>query len=196
MRSLGVAALLCVAPLSAADDPAGVAFFEQKIRPVLADNCYECHSAQAKKLKGGLYLDSKAGWEKGGDSGKAVIVPGKPDESLLLRTVLHTEPDMEMPPKKPKLPAAVLADLTAWIRMGAPDPRVQATAEAKRADKSWWSLQPLTKEFKHADVDGFVAEKLTANGLSFNPPAPAAALITRMTYDLTGLPPKIGRAHV
>ena len=184
-----LAALLLSAAATAADDPAGIAFFEQKIRPVLAENCYECHSAKAKKLKGGLYLDSKAGWEKGGDSGKAVIIPGKPDESLLLRTVLHTEPDMEMPPKKPKLPDAVLADLTAWIRMGAPDPRTQATGEAKRADKSWWSLQPLAKDFKHSTLDGFVGEKLTANGLDFNPPAGPAALITRMTYDLTGLPP-------
>jgi mono/diheme cytochrome c family protein len=188
MRSLA-ALLLSAVAVSAADDPAGIAFFEQKIRPVLAENCYECHSAKAKKLKGGLYLDSKAGWEKGGDSGQSVIIPGKPDESLLLRTVLHTEPDMEMPPKKPKLPDSVLADLTAWIRMGAPDPRTQATGEAKRADKSWWSLQPLAKEFKHATLDGFIGEKLAANGLGFNPPAAPAALITRMTYDLTGLPP-------
>ncbi|MFN5804076.1 MAG: DUF1549 domain-containing protein, partial [Opitutia bacterium] len=188
MRILGVL-LLSVVAATAADDPAGVAFFEQKIRPALAEHCYECHSAKAKKIKGGLYLDSKAGWEKGGDSGQAVIIPGKPDESLLLRTVLHLEEDMKMPPKKPKLPDAVLADLTAWIRMGAPDPRTQATAEAKRADKSWWSLQPLATTFNHASVDGFVGEKLAANRLDFNPPAGPAALITRMTYDLTGLPP-------
>ncbi|NBN94965.1 MAG: DUF1549 domain-containing protein, partial [Verrucomicrobia bacterium] len=181
--------MAAVAALSAADDSAGLAFFEQKIRPVIAENCYECHSAKAKKLKGGLYLDSKSGWEKGGDSGKAVIVPGKPEESLLLRTVLHTEPDMAMPPKKPKLPDDALADLTTWIRMGAPDPRTQATAEAKRGDKSWWSLQPLAKQFKHATLDGYIAEKLAANRLDFNPPAGPAALITRMTYDLTGLPP-------
>ncbi|MDP4658585.1 MAG: hypothetical protein NWR29_00735, partial [Opitutales bacterium] len=101
--------LLGSVPLVAADDPAGIAFFEQKIRPVLAEHCYECHSTKAKKLKSGLYLDSKAGWQKGGDAGKPVVIPGKPEESLLLRTVLHLEADMEMPPKKPKLPDAVLA---------------------------------------------------------------------------------------
>jgi mono/diheme cytochrome c family protein len=103
-----------------AADPAGVAFFEQKIRPVLVEHCYSCHSAEAKKLKGNLYLDTKAGWEKGGDSGEAAIIPGKPDESLLIRTVQHLEEDMEMPPKKPKLPDAVIADLVTWVKMGAP----------------------------------------------------------------------------
>ena len=188
MRSL-VALLLSATIAIAADDPASIAFFEQKIRPVLVEHCYECHSAKAKKLKGGLYLDSKAGWQKGGDTGKAVIIPGKPEDSLLLRTVLHIEEDMEMPPKKPKLPDAVLADLSAWIKMGAPDPRTQATAEAKRADKSWWSLQPLAKEFKHTDIDGFIAAKLTEQKLSRNAPATPQALIRRISYDLTGLPP-------
>ena len=73
-----------------------IEFFEQRIRPLLAERCYECHSAKAKKLKGGLYLDSKAGWLKGGDAGLPTIVPGKPDEGLFLRYVRHLEPDMEM----------------------------------------------------------------------------------------------------
>ena len=189
MRSLLALLLFASAPLVAADDPAGIAFFEQKIRPVLADHCYECHSAKAKKLKGGLYLDSKAGWLKGGDAGLPTIVPGKPDEGLFLRYVRHLEPDMEMPPKKPKLPDAVLADLSAWIKMGAPDPRTESTGEAKRADKSWWSLQPLAKEFKHADIDGFIDAKLAEQKLSRNAPAKPQALIRRLSYDLTGLPP-------
>ena len=191
--SRGIFTALLVIPLAsvAAPDTAGIAFFEQKIRPILVDNCYECHSAQAKKVKGGLYLDSQAGWQKGGDSGKAVIIPGKPDESFLLRTVLHLEEDMEMPPKKPKLSAALLADLTTWIKMGAPDPRTQATVEAKRADKSWWSLQPLAKSFAHDSIDGFIGAKLAEQKLAFNPPAAPSALITRMTYDLTGLPPTL-----
>ncbi|MEY3813140.1 MAG: hypothetical protein RL495_1087, partial [Verrucomicrobiota bacterium] len=88
-------ALLASLRVVAADDPAGIAFFEQKIRPVLVEHCYECHSAKAKKLKGGLYLDSKAGWQKGGDAGKPIIVPGKPDEGLFLRYIRHLEPDME-----------------------------------------------------------------------------------------------------
>ena len=188
MRSL-VALLLSAIVATAADDPAGVAFFEQKIRPVLVEHCYECHSAKAKKLKSGLYLDSKSGWQKGGESGLPTIVPGKPDEGLFLRYVRHLEPDMEMPPKKPKLPDAVLADLSAWIKMGAPDPRTQATAEAKRADKSWWSLQPLAKEFKHADIDSFIDAKLAEQKLSRSAPAKPQALIRRLSYDLTGLPP-------
>ncbi len=172
-----------------AADPAGVAFFEQKIRPVLAEHCYECHSERAKKVKGGLLLDSRAGWQKGGDSGAAALVPGRPDESLLIRAVRHLEDDLAMPPKQPQLPAALIADLVAWVAMGAPDPRDGASVAARRADKSWWSLQPLAAKFTHDSIDGFIAEKLAAQKLAFNPPADPRALIRRMTYDVTGLPP-------
>lgn len=181
--------LLLVGRAFAADDPGSVAFFEQKIRPALAEHCYECHSAKAKKVKGGLYLDSKAGWQKGGDAGTPTIVPGKPDEGLFLRYVRHLEPDMEMPPKKPKLPDALIADFAAWIKAGAVDPRDQATVEVKRADKSWWSLQPLAQEFKHADIDGFIDAKLAEQKLARRAPAKPQALIRRLSYDLTGLPP-------
>ena len=189
LRFLYALALLASARVIAADDPGSVAFFEQKIRPALAEHCYECHSAKAKKLKGGLALDSKAGWQKGGDSGTAIIVPGKPDEGLFLRYVRHLEPDMEMPPKKPKLPEALIADFATWIKAGAVDPRDQATVEVKRADKSWWSLQPLAKDFKHADIDGFIDAKLTEQKLTRSAPAKPPALIRRLSYDLTGLPP-------
>ena len=189
MRSLLALLLLSAAPLIAADDPASVAFFEQKIRPALVEHCYECHSAKAKKLKSGLYLDSKAGWQKGGDSGKPIIVPGKPDEGLLLRSIRHLEVDLEMPPKKPKLADAIIADFAIWIKAGAVDPRDQATAEVKRADKSWWSLQPLAKDFKHTDIDGFIDTKLAEQKLTRNAPAKPQALIRRLSYDLTGLPP-------
>ena len=189
MRTTVALSLLAAARLLAADDPANVAFFEQKIRPVLVEQCYECHSAKAKKLKGGLYLDSKAGWQKGGDSGQPTLIPGKPDEGLFLRYVRHLEPDMEMPPKKPKLPDAVIADFAAWIKAGAADPRDQAAVEAKRADKSWWSLQPLAKAFKHTDIDGFIDAKLTEQKLTRSAPAKPQALIRRLSYDLTGLPP-------
>ncbi len=182
-------ALLAAGPVVAADDPGSVAFFEQKIRPALAEHCYECHSAKAKKIKGGLALDSKSGWQKGGDSGTPTIVPGKPDEGLFLRYVRHLEPDMEMPPKKPKLPDALIADFATWIKAGAVDPRDQATVEIKRADKSWWSLQPLAKEFKHTEIDGFIDAKLAEQKLSRNAPAKPQALIRRLSYDLTGLPP-------
>lgn len=167
---------------------ADIAFFEQKVRPVLVEHCYSCHSTQAKKLKGNLYLDTKAGWQKGGDSGEPAIIPGKPEESLLIRSVQHLEADMEMPPKKPKLSDAVVADLVTWVKMGAPDPR-EGKAEAKRADKTWWSLQPLRKDFAHKSIDGFIEAKLKEKGLSISPPADARTLIRRMTYDLQGLPP-------
>src|SRR5215210_8645482 len=92
---LSVAAILaCVHAASAAapSDLAQLDFFEKKIRPVLAEQCYECHSASAKKLKGGLLLDTREGVLKGGDSGPA-IVPGKPAKSLLLTTMKHEDPD-------------------------------------------------------------------------------------------------------
>ncbi|MEO6788535.1 MAG: DUF1553 domain-containing protein [Chthoniobacteraceae bacterium] len=170
-----------------ADD--GSAFFEQKVRPVLVEHCYSCHSAEAKKLKGGLYLDSKAGWQKGGDSGEAVIVPGKPEKSLLIRTIQHLEEDMKKPPKKPKLSDAVIADLVTWVKMGAPDPRDGVKLEAKRGDKSWWSLQPIAKHFKHDSIDGFITEKLAEKKFALNPPADPRSLIRRMSYDVIGLPP-------
>ncbi len=187
MKPLALLLIATASPLAA--DPAGVAFFEQKIRPVLVEHCYSCHSAAAKKLKGNLYLDSKAGWEQGGDSGEAVIVPGKPEASLLIRTVQHLEADMEMPPKKPKLADAVIADLVTWVKMGAPDPRDGVKVEAKRGDKSWWSLQPLAKQFAHDSIDGFITAKLAEKKLTLNPAAEPRALIRRMSYDVTGLPP-------
>jgi mono/diheme cytochrome c family protein len=183
------ALLLLLAAQSFGADQEGIAFFEQKVRPVLVEHCYECHSADAKKLKGNLYLDSKAGWEAGGDSGESIIVPGKPEESLLVRAIRHAEPDLEMPPKKERLDDTLIADLITWIRMGAPDPRTGAKVEVKRADKSWWSLQPMTAQFRHTSVDGFIREKLEENGLKLSAPAAPRTLIRRMTYDLTGLPP-------
>ena len=183
----------------AADD--GIAFFEQKIRPVLVEQCYSCHSAEAKKLKGNLYLDSRAGWQKGGDSGEPAIVPGKPEESLLIRTLRHEEEGLEMPPKKPMLPDAVIADFIAWVKMGAPDPRDGQPLAVNRADKTWWSLQPLKVvsasaensnlelKLKPLSVDSFIEAKLKEKGLVLNPPADPRALIRRLTYDLHGLPP-------
>jgi mono/diheme cytochrome c family protein len=191
MKIFAILLLVASTALAAEPDPAGVTFFEQKVRPVLVEHCYSCHSADAKKLKGNLLLDSKAGWEKGGDNGAAVIVPGKPEESLLLRAVLHTEVGLEMPPEKPKLSDAVIADLRTWIKLGAPDPRDGVKTEAKRADKSWWSLQPLAKELPHDNIDGFIKAKMAEKKLALNPPADPRALIRRMTYDVTGLPPTV-----
>ena len=183
---LRVAALapFAAAVAGAAED--GLAFFESKVRPVLVQHCHECHSADAKKVKGGLLLDTREGWRRGGDSGQPAIVPGNPDESPLIRAVRHLEEDFAMPPKKPKLPDAVIADLVAWVRMGAPDPRDGAATEPRRADKTWWSLQPLAREFLHGTIDGFVDAALVERGLARNPPADARTLIRRMTYDVTG----------
>src|SRR5947207_1936174 len=110
---------LCTSRLFAQD--AGLDFFEKKIRPVLVEHCYSCHSTAAKKHKGGLLLDTREVIRKGGDSGPAVV-PGQPADSWLIRAVHYTDPDVRMPPKG-KLPAEVIADLERWIANGAADPR-------------------------------------------------------------------------
>src|SRR4051794_22411393 len=127
-RLLLPAALLLGAPPAPAAGPelAGVEFFEKRIRPVLVEYCYKCHSGQAKSVKGGLRLDSRDGLLKGGDTGPA-LVPGKPKQSLLLRAVRHAGDAPHMPPKG-RLPPAAVADLEKWIVLGAPDPRTAAPA--------------------------------------------------------------------
>src|SRR5258708_3559805 len=113
---------LVVAPATLARaDEAGNEFFEKKVRPVLVRYCYECHAADAKQIGGNLLLDHREGWRKGGDTGTA-LVPGKPAESLLLTAVRYQDDALKMPPKG-KLPEAAIADLEAWIKLGAPDPR-------------------------------------------------------------------------
>ncbi|SKA76684.1 Planctomycete cytochrome C [Prosthecobacter debontii] len=186
MKTLLPLAFILVWVQTRADDHT---FFEQKIRPVLVEQCYSCHSAEAKKLKGNLYLDSKAGWEAGGDSGSPVIVPGNPQDSLLIRSLQHVEEGLEMPPKKPKLSDAIISDFITWVKMGAPDPRAGMKIEAKRADKSWWSLQPLREDLTQDHLDDYVQDKLAEKGLHLNPPADGRTLIRRMTYDVIGLPP-------
>src|SRR5262245_23451531 len=116
----GLIAFVAAGTARAADP--GTDFFESKIRPVLVEHCYKCHSAQAKKQQGGLHLDTRDSLRKGGDSGPA-LVPGKPAESLMLKAVRYADADLKMPPTG-KLPDAVIADLEKWITMGAPDPRV------------------------------------------------------------------------
>ncbi len=183
------------------------AFFETKIRPLLVERCYECHSAD-KKQKGGLLVDSQAGWAKGGDSGPA-IVPGKPDESLLLKAVRATDKDLQMPPEKSggKLTAAQIADLEEWVRRGAFDPRTGAPgAVAKKTwdeifaeRRNWWSLQPLRKgappavtdsEWTASATDRFLRDQMTTTGIEPSPVTDAATLARRATLVLTGLPPK------
>src|SRR5437870_3810276 len=121
--------------ISADLPPNQVQFFENKIRPILANNCYKCHSQQAEKVKAGLLLDTKEGVLKGGETGPA-IVPGDPEKSLLIKAVRYTDPDLQMPPKGKKLSDADIANLVAWVKMGAPDPRVAtARSEERRVGK-------------------------------------------------------------
>ena len=184
--------------------PEQVAFFEAKIRPVLADHCYECHSAGAKKIKGGLVLDAAAGVREGGFTGPA-IAPGDPEASLIVQALRHASEDLAMPPKK-KLPPHVIADFEAWVRMGAPDPRTGEVATVAKAKseidwakaREWWSLRPLAKPAVPAvrdarwpanEVDRFVLARLEASSLAPAADAEKRALLRRATFDLIGLPP-------
>ena len=174
-----------------------LAFFEQKIRPVLVQHCYSCHSVQAfdaKKLQGRLYLDSADGVLDGGESG-AAIVRGKSADSLLVKALKYD--GLEMPPSG-KLPDAVIADFVKWVDMGAPDPRkVEKTARPKREinldeGRKWWSFEPLkTVEMPNPQkaIDEFVSAAWQKQGLKSSGPATKAALIRRAYFDLTGLPP-------
>ncbi len=122
-----------------------MAFFEQRVRPLLIARCYQCHSEE-KKVNGGLRLDSRRGLIEGGDSGPAVT-PGKPEESLLLKAVRYADADLQMPPDG-KLPAAELAVLEEWVRSGAPDPRTDSAGSEKQdadhaAARAHWAYQPL-----------------------------------------------------
>ncbi len=184
--------------------PEHTEFFERRIRPVLVEHCYECHSAGAKKIKGGLVLDSRAGVQKGGDTG-ALITPGDLEASLLIQAVRHADPDFAMPPKK-KLSPIAIADLEAWVKMGAPDPRTEdtvASAQAKSAidwDKAreWWSFRPLSsspvpavkqKRWPNNELDRFILARLEEEGLEPAADAEKRTLIRRATFDLIGLPP-------
>ncbi|RPH45527.1 MAG: hypothetical protein EHM91_07620, partial [Planctomycetota bacterium] len=111
-----------------APDAEGLELFERRIRPVLIDRCYSCHSAKAEKVKGNLLVDTREGLLKGGDLGPS-LVPGDPDKSLLIKAIKWTDDDLKMPPKK-RLPPDVVADFEAWIKRGAPDPRSTAVAAA------------------------------------------------------------------
>jgi hypothetical protein len=188
MKSFHSIVLLLTAHSTLAED---VAFFESKVRPALAEHCYECHSGE--KTKGGLALDTKQGWEKGGDSGP-VIVPGKPDESLLIKAVRYHDEDIAMPPKKKggKLPEAIIAELVEWVKLGAPDPRVaEVKIAGMKADeaKAWWAFQPLPKPDASKNLDDFINAKLADAKLAPAAPADPRTLIRRLSYDLTGLPP-------
>lgn len=177
--------------------------FETKIRPVLAKNCYGCHSSKLKSPMSGLVLDTKAGLRKGGSLG-AAVVPGKPAESPLLKAIRYTDSGLSMPPSG-KLPDAMIADFEQWIANGAVDPRPDSAPEASatpargmtlEAGRKWWSFQPVreippppTRQAPRNKLDAFLLARLEEKGLKPSPPADARTLIRRAYVDLTGLTP-------
>jgi len=167
----------------------GTDFFEAKVRPLLVKHCYECHSGE--KTKGGLALDTKSGWEKGGDSGSP-ISSGEPDKSLLITAIRYQ--DLEMPPSG-KLPDEEIQILEKWVRMGAPDPRVTASKiGGMTADQaqSWWAFQPLPQlasDFNSKSIDRAIGAVLDENGITASSPTDRRSWLRRATFDLTGLPP-------
>ncbi len=198
--------LSLAAAARAAIAPADLEFFEQRIRPVLAQDCYECHRTGGK-MKAGLALDHRAALLTGGDTGPAII-PGDPKNSLLLQAIRHEHDDLAMPKNGAKLDAAVIADFARWIARGAPDPREAPATDAQVAAdtdwaavmqrrKAWWSFQPIQKPAPPRGraahpVDRFLNAKRAAAGLAAAPRADPATLARRLSFALTGLPPSPG----
>ncbi|QDT42882.1 Xanthan lyase precursor [Gimesia alba] len=183
----------------APDKDHGIEFFEAKIRPVLIKHCYECHAADAKSIRGGLLLDTRAGTLTGGDSGTS-IVPGKPEESLLLESLRFES--FEMPPAG-KLAPEIIADFETWIKMGAPDPRegeskvVKQTIDLEKG-REFWSFKPMEKQpvpqvtdadWSHSDIDRFIRARQEQQKLKPAPAADRTTLVRRLYFDLIGLPP-------
>ena len=197
--TLSVTCVLCSQGIAA--DTEGLDFFESKIRPVLIEHCYECHSVDSNSLKGGLLVDSMPGLIQGGDSGTA-IVKGKPVESLLVEAMKFES--FEMPPAG-KLPDEVIADFEKWVAMGAPDPRTElvksnnvAQAIDIEAGRQFWAFQPpeehVEPEVEDGSwsknwIDGFVLHRLEEKSIKPMPDAERSILLRRLAYDLTGLPP-------
>lgn len=200
--------LLCGPHVAPAAEPAvaaaagDTAFFESRIRPVLVQHCYGCHSAGAGKAMGGLLLDSRKSIRAGGARGPAVV-PADPGKSLLLTAMAHTDPNLRMPPKGARLPASVIADVREWIRAGAVDPREGKPGAAQapvsiEAGRRFWAYQkpvarkpPATKDstWARGDLDRFVLAKLEASGLNHSADAAPLTLLRRLHFDLVGLPP-------
>jgi len=199
----GLVALAVTAPVAASPSPEQLAFFESKIRPVLVQHCYSCHSAEALaggKLKAELLLDSRPGMAKGGESGPAVV-PGDKEASLILAALKHEGFDM---PPAGKLPDQVIADFEKWVDMGAPDPRTEPAATLDErvidaaAGRQHWAYrrlgpvsppQPDEPQWCRNDIDRFVLAKQRGAGIGPAPEAAKATLARRVFFDLTGLPP-------
>ena len=193
--SISTFSLIVLTGAANAADP-GIEFFEAKVRPLLVDNCYKCHSTAAQKQKGGLHLDTRDSIRQGGDTGPAVV-PGKPAVSLLLKAVRQIDANLKMPPNG-KLTATAIGDIEKWIAIGAPDPRDVATAGKPisiEEGRKFWSFQPLHKpalpEISNRKsqianpIDRFIVAKLDEKGIVANPPA------DRRTLH----PPRVFRRH-
>ncbi len=202
-------------PLSAVDLPQALTadeleFFETRIRPLLSERCYACHSTRADEVKGGLLLDSRAGWMRGGDRGDPVITPGRPELSVLLTAVAYTDPDLQMPPKG-KLAAAEIAALKRWIELGAPDPR-REDRTARREDaidfeqrrREHWCWRPIERPqappvsdsaWAISPIDRHILAHLEAAGLSPAADAERSTLLRRISFDLVGLPPTLSELN-
>ena len=208
LKCAGTTALACLAVfysealLQAASPSAEqLEFFESEIRPLLAERCYACHSSKTETPFAGLRVDSRAGLLKGGDSGPAIL-PGHPEQSRLMKLV-RGEP-LLMPPTG-RLPEEQIAALDKWIQMGAPWPEEQPAPklqpgvfDLEARKRSHWAWQPVkvadpptvrNQEWPANSVDRFLLAKLEDQGLKPAPPAGRYALIRRLSFDLTGLPP-------
>ena len=188
-------------PALGAETVQGTQYFEKHVRPLLSRRCYACHSADSDPVEGGLRLDTRAGWQAGGDSG-AALVPGKPAESRLLQAVLYQDPNLAMPPDG-ALPEREIVILRTWIEMGAPDPREAGAALAVRevdfvTGRQFWSFQPLRKPLpppaaaesrNGTPIDRFVMARITEQGLRPVARASRQGLIRRVFLDVLGVPP-------
>ena len=202
MKRFTIITLALTASIAIAED---FTFFESKVRPLLVERCIECHGVE--KQKGDLRLDSQSGWQKGGESG-AALVAGKPEESLLIKAVSYVDKDLQMPPKKQLAPEEVVV-LKEWIKQGAPDPRTAVVATAAKAVNheweeafqkrlDWWSLKPLRTvqpptvqdaAWSREPVDRFIRAALDAAELAPAVAAEPEVLLRRLSLVLTGLPP-------
>ena len=182
--------------------PEQLDFFESKIRPVLIENCYRCHSASEQSVRGGLSVDNREALLAGGESG-AAIVPGDLESSILWHAINYR--DYRMPPRG-KLPPQVIDDFKTWIQMGAPDPRVnqgvvvnsKVTAEDIEKGKSFWSfvqpkkVEPVVEKHQawgQTPIDRYVASKWEEQQIEPSEDCDPNTLVRRLTFDLTGLPP-------
>jgi hypothetical protein len=212
-----IAFVVTLSLLGAPEEPGQdrIDFFEKKIRPVLAERCYQCHSAEAAgtgTLMGKLQLDTRAGVQRGGARG-SVVVPGRPDQSMLIDALNYTDPSLQMPPGG-KLPDQVIADFVKWVALGAPDPRDAKAIDTAKMDlesgRRHWAFRPLHIDpppvpppaassdeatWRHSPIDRFILAKLHEKQFRPAQEADRRTLIRRAYFDLVGLPPAPGEVE-